>query len=187
MTTSPPWPPASPPPQHCPLPQAQGRTFPPPLPPAHRSLLTLLPPELCGHPGLRLSSPYNLVNDGERGRRAGRCRKTAVERVAASPVHIRPGLRDPALGAEPPSRLHRNWPPADPGETQSMQRGVLGSVQLCIFPWYFLRIKGCLPRCNLELEALISHHGVFHIAGRKPLVGCEISLVMYSQHFKTTD
>ena len=25
-----------------------------------------LPPELCGHPGLRLSSPYNLVNDGER-------------------------------------------------------------------------------------------------------------------------
>lgn len=26
-----------------------------------------------------------------------------MERVAASPVHIRPGLRDPALGAEPPS------------------------------------------------------------------------------------
>lgn len=110
-----------------------------------------------------------------------------MERVAGSPVHIRPGLWDPVLGAEPSPRLHRSWPPADPGATQPMQRGVLGSVQLCIFPWYPLRMKGCLPRCKLELEAPISHQGVFHIAGHKLLVGCEISLVMYSQHFKTTD
>lgn len=63
-----------------------------------------------------------------------------------------------------------------------MQRGVLGSVQLCIFPWYLLRIKAA-AEYNLELEALISHHGVF-TRRSQTISGCEISLVMYSQHFK---
>lgn len=77
VTTQPPMAPCiAPPSSIAPLPQAQGPDLP--------LLLYLLPTALCSLSSHQSSwaplnsdssSPYNLVNDGERGRRVGRCRR----------------------------------------------------------------------------------------------------------------
>ena len=111
-----------------------------------------------------------------------------MERDVPGPVHIRPGLWDPVPGVEPPPRqAAQELASRSPwGDAAGPERGfgVCPALHISLVS----RIKGCLPRCKLELDVPpISHQGVFHIAGRKPLVGCKINLVMYSQHFKTTD
>ena len=86
-----------------PPPPSTGLTFlslhPPPTAlcslPSHRS---------CGHPGLRLSSLYNLLNDGERGREGGEVQEDSCgEGRAGSCSHL-PWPLGPCAGVEPPPR-----------------------------------------------------------------------------------
>lgn len=185
----------------CPGDAGEGDGARPPLPPeagpdlpflplAPTSPCSFLSHQSCGHPGLRRGSPHSLINDGERGKESREAQgRQPWGGMWLSPAHAQPGLQETFLAAETPQKAVQQ--PAScslPRGTWPVQGVVLGSVQIWRFPRYPSRIKGCLLGCKAELDVpSISHYSVFHTAGCKPLVGCEINLVVYSQHFTTTD
>ena len=91
---------------------------------------------------------------GKEGERAGRCRKTAVERDVPGPVHICPGLWDPVLGAQPPPRSRTGagllQAPPPPGVMRAHAEGLLESAEI---PYPFKEAWGTCVTLSTTAES----------------------------------